>query len=264
MKRTQSIFILKYFLILGVFAFSNSANAAGEFYLGSGASIENFKTRYEIQGDSSLVPSLSLRDFAFSDRDGGNEISYGLNGFVGYRHPLPPVGVWFGIQYEAGIRVDALKGRVGGTGVNQDGTQLTGILEENWELRTELDRALVLKAGIGINLFGLLNFEPYALIGLREIDITFDRLYQVCGMKPVCAPGDTPTTAVEVYQPIMRQPIIGAGIEKSIGSKSALQFEARYVGESDDDFRETINGVETAKSLSTESFEISLRLVFYL
>lgn len=247
-----------------LFTLACSTFAEGTFYFGSGIGLENFKARYDKRGDTDLFPSLSLSDLVFSDRDGGDGTPYSLNAFTGMRIGLHARGLWFGIQAETVLRSDVIEGRLAGVGKTSDGFEISNLLEQNWTLRTDRDRSVVVRAGTVVSFLGILDFSPYVLAGLREIEVAFERTLEICGTKLVCQPGEQSTTTTEKRSPSMRQIVFGLGIEKFIGEKTSISFEARYSSEDDDTWEESTNDITTPSTLSTDSYDVSLKFSIYL
>lgn len=253
-------------LTIGAFLFTlaSSASAEGMFYFGSGIGLENFKARYDKRADTDLFPTLSLSDLVFSDRDGGDGTPYSLNAFTGIRIGLHAKGLWFGIQTETVLRSDVVEGRLAGVGKTTDGYEISNLLEQKWTLRTDRDRSLVVRAGTVVSFLGMLDFSPYLIAGLREVEVAFERTLEICGAKTICQPGEQGTTATERRTPSLRQMVVGLGIEKFIGEKTSISVEARYFSEDDDSWDESTNDITTPSSLSTDSYDVSLKFSIYL
>ena len=247
-----------------LFAFACSASAEGIFYFGSGIGLENFKARYDKRADTDLFPSLSLSALVFNDRDGGEGTPYSLNAFTGIRIGLHEKGLWFGIQTETVLRSDVIEGRLAGVGKTTDGYEISNLLEQNWTLRTDRDRSLLVRAGTVVSFLGILDFSPYVVAGLREIEVAFERTLEICGTQLVCQPGEQSTTTTERRNPSLRQIVFGLGIEKFIGEKTSISFEARYSSEDDDKWEESTNDITTPSTLSTDSYDVSLKFSVYL
>ena len=247
-----------------LFALASSTSAEGMFYFGSGIGLENFKARYEQRGDKDLFPTLSLSDLVFSDRDGGEGTPYSLNAFTGIRISLHKKGLWFGVQTETVLKSDVVTGRLAGVGKTTDGSEISNLLEQNWTLRTDRDRSLVLRVGTVVSFLGLLDFSPYVIAGMRDVEVAFERSFEICGDKLVCNSGEQGTTTTERHTPSLRQMVVGLGIEKFIGEKTSLSIEARYSSEDDDSWDDSTNGFTTPSSLSTDSYNVSLRFSIYL
>ncbi|MYD44775.1 MAG: hypothetical protein F4W92_00245 [Gammaproteobacteria bacterium] len=253
-------------LIIGalLFALASSASAEGLFYFGSGIGLENFKARYDKRADTDLFPTLSLNDLVFSDRDGGDGTPYSLNAFTGIRIGLHKRGLWFGVQTETVLRSDVVEGRLAGVGKTTDGYEISNLLEQNWSLRTDRDRSLVVRVGTVVSFLGLLDFSPYLIAGVRELEVSFERTLEICGTKLICQPGEQSTITTERRTPSLRHMVVGLGIEKFIGEKTSLSFEARYSSEDDDSWEESTNDIATPSSLSTDSYDVSLKFSIYL
>ncbi|MXZ43788.1 MAG: hypothetical protein F4Z01_02235 [Gammaproteobacteria bacterium] len=253
-------------ILIGVllFVLACSASAEGMFYFGSGIGLENFKARYDKRADTDLFPTLSLNDLVFNDRDGGDGTPYSLNAFTGIRIGLHAKGLWFGIQTETVLRSDVIEGRLAGVGKTRDGYEISNLLEQNWTLRTDRDRSLVVRVGTVVSFLGMLDFSPYVVAGLREIEVAFERSIEICGTKLVCQPGEQSTTTTERRKPSLRQMVFGLGIEKFIGEKTSISLEARYNSEDDDSWEESTNDISTPSSLSTDSYDLALKFSVYL
>lgn len=264
MKTTSLANQLKISISLLLFAFASSASAEGMFYFGSGIGLENFKARYDKRADTDLFPTLSLNDLVFNDKEGGDGTPYSLNAFTGVRIGLHAKGLWFGIQTETVLRSDVIEGRLAGVGTTTDGIEISNLLEQNWTLRTDRDRSLVVRAGTVISFLGVFDFSPYIVAGLREIEVAFERTIEICGSNLVCQQGEPSTTATERRNPSLRQLVFGLGIEKFIGEKTSISLEARYSSEDDDEWEESTNDIVTPSSLSTDSYDIALKFSVYL
>ena len=253
-------------LTIGVLLFllASSASTEGMFYFGSGIGLENFKARYDKRADTDLFPTLSLSDLVFSDRDGGDGTPYSLNAFTGIRIGLHKRGLWFGVQTETVLKSDIVEGRLAGVGKTTDGYEISNLLEQSWTLRTDRDRSLVARVGTVVSFLGLLDFSPYVIAGVRELEVAFERTLEICGAKTICQPGEQGTTATERRTPSPRQTVVGLGIEKFIGEKTSISFEARYSSEDDDSWDETTNDIMTPSSLATDSYDVSLKFSIYL
>lgn len=247
-----------------LFVLACSTSAEGMFYFGSGIGLENFKARYDKRADTDLFPTLSLSDLVFSDRDGGDGTPYSLNAFTGIRIGMHAKGLWFGIQTETVLRSDVIEGQLAGVGKTRDGYEISNLLEQNWTLRTDRDRSLVLRVGTVVSFLGMLDFSPYVVAGLREIEVAFERSIEICGTKLVCQPGEQSTTTTERRKPTLRQMVFGLGIEKFIGEKTSISLEARYNSEDDDSWEESTNDISTPSSLSTDSYDLALKFSVYL
>ena len=264
MKTTSSANQLRIFIGVLLFAFACSTSAEGMFYFGSGIGLENFKARYDKRADTDLFPTLSLSDLVFNDSKGGDGTPYSLNAFTGVRIGLHAKGLWFGIQTETVLKSDVIEGRLAGVGKTTDGYEISNLLEQNWTLRTDRDRSLVARAGTVVSFLGAFDFSPYIVAGLREIEVAFERTIEICGAKLVCQPGEQSTTTMERRNPSLRQIVFGLGIEKFIGEKTSISLEARYSSEDDDTWDESTNDITTPSSLSTDSYDISLKFSIYL
>lgn len=247
-----------------LFAFACSTSAEGMFYFGSGIGLENFKARYDTRADTDLFPTLSLSDLVFNDSGGGEGTPYSLNAFTGFRIGLHKKGLWFGIQTETVLKSDVIEGRLAGVGKTTDGYEISNLLEQNWTLRTDRDHSLVLRVGTVVSFLGVLDFSPYIVAGVREIEVAFERTIEICGSKLVCQLGEQSTTTTERRNPTLRQIVFGLGIEKFIGEKTSISLEARYSSEDDDKWDESTNDINTPSSLSTDSYDISLKFSVYL
>ena len=253
-------------LTIGVLLFllTSSASAEGMFYFGSGIGLENFKARYDKRADTDLFPTLSLSDLVFSDRDGGDGTPYSLNAFTGIRIGLHKRGLWFGVQTETVLKSDVVEGRLAGVGKTTDGDEISNLLEQSWTLRTDRDRSLVARVGTVVSFLGLLDFSPYVIAGVREVEVAFERTLEICGTKTICQPGEQGTTTTERRTPSLRQMVVGLGIEKFIGEKTSISVEARYSSEDDDNWDESTNDITTPSSLATDSYDVSLKFSIYL
>lgn len=253
-------------VIFGVFFIASACSSLGEgmFYIGSGIGLENFNARYDKRADTNLFPTLSLSDLVFNERDADEGTPYTFNAFTGFRFELITKGLWFGVQAETVLKSDVFEGRVSGVGRTTDGTQIENVLPEDWTLRTDRDRSLVIRTGTVVSFLGILDFSPYVIAGLREVDVAFERKLEVCGTKLVCQPEEQSTTAIERHNPSLRHLVIGFGIEKFIGEKTSISFEARYSSEDEDKWDGSTNEISTPNSLSTDSYDLSLKFSLYL
>ena len=238
--------------------------AEGMFYIGSGIGLENFKARYDKRADTDLFPTLSLSNLVFNDRDGGEGTPYSLNAFTGFRIGLHAKGLWFGIQAETVLKSDVIEGRLAGVGKTIDGSEIKNLLEEEWTLRTDRDRSLVLRTGTVVSFLGILDFSPYIITGVREVEVAFERTLVICGTTLVCQPGEQGTKTSERRNPSLRQLVFGVGVEKFIGEKTSFSLEARYSTEDHDKWEDSTNDLPTPSSLSTDSYDVSLKFSVYL
>ena len=241
-----------------------STHGQGFFYVGSGVGLEDFKARYDKRGDVDLFPSLSLSDLVFSDRDGGDGTPYSLSAFAGFRFELHTKGLWFGVQAETVFKSDVIEGRLAGVGNTVDGLTVQNLFEEDWTLQTDRDRSLVLRTGTVFSFLGIFDFSPYVVAGIREVEVEFERTFEICDALRLCQPMEQGTLTTDRRIPSLLQMILGIGIEKFIGEKISISFEARYSSEDDDEWEDLTNDVIVPASLSADSYDISLKFSVYL
>ena len=250
-------------IAVGLLSLSNIVTANGGLYVGTGIVLDDFKLRYDKREDVDLFPSLSLDDLVFNQKNEESQSPYSLNAFLGYRFEFNARGMWVDFQVEYTLRSDGFEGRLSGVGALQDGSTIEDLLDEEWSLKTDRDRAAIIRTGTVMSVFGLFEFSPLVLGGWREIEVAFERQFEVCGTKLVCAPGEKGNPAIETRSPVFKQWVMGVGVEKSIGRNTVLQLEARLTSEAEDEWKENLNDVETPSRLSADSYEISLGIAIF-
>lgn len=257
--------VISKLLVAGICFFAASTTSfagGGGLYIGTGLSLSDFKARYDRRDSIDLFPSLNLKDLILEPENTA-DTPYYLNAFLGYRFAVQEQGLWFDLQFETVLRTDGIEGRLTGFGELTDGTNIEDIFSDDWTLETKRDRTAVVRLGTNVHVFGLFNLAPYMLGGFREIETSFERKFVVCGTKLVCAPGEQGNPATEFREPVFEQWVSGVGIEKTLGRKTLLQFEARFTTEATDEWKNTLNGVDVPSSISADSYEVALRLAFF-
>ncbi len=253
--------ILRVVLVSTLAILMAAHSSAGGIYLGSGIALEDVKTRYDNRGDTKLFPTLSLSDLVFSEDKSGEGTPYTLGAFVGYRLDLQRQGTWLALEGSALLRGDTIEGSLSATGFTLDGSQLPNLIVEDWKFQAESDRSLVAKLGTYVTLFGFFDLSVYLLGGKREIGVAFERNFEVCTNDQGCTSPDQTSQATETRKPVLEQWVGGIGIEKFIGDRSALQLELRVNDEGSNSWKDSERNLEIPKELTTESYDLSLRLL---
>lgn len=261
---TLRVVLLKLLLLLATIgAFSVQAQLQG-FYVGTSIGIEDAKARYT----KSVINSV---DFIESPRAGqefqsdtsaeDNKFHYGV--LVGYRFDLNEDQLFLAFQVEAALRGDELDGILPGSG-DGDGLNERG---ENWDedlsFETVSDIGLLAKVGM-VQRFLVVDLSVYALAGLRQTKMEVAAEFTGCAESLDCV-DNLQETFRNTESPEFRQWTFGVGAEKTIGSKSALQFELRYTTSNKEKWNlEGFEHLTIPYSLENSTYDVSAKLVRYL
>ena len=212
------------------------AAAADGFYFGLAASQERQDARYFKSVDHAARGSSAARD------DGDRDVS-GAGAFAGYRRTLDQAaGVWLAGELEWTAHSGTLRGRYPGACAHAGECGYFGdAWPEDWTLEKDASRALTLRLGVRADFLGP-GASLYALAGVRRIRADFSVTYRGCGdpgtaPRPgplVCGDGDDADSLPDWWDATDRLGrsldawIFGAGLEKFVGERFALQAELRY------------------------------------
>ncbi len=203
------------------------AAAADGFYFGLAASQERQDARYFKSVDHAARGRSAARD------DGDRDVS-GLGAFAGYRRTLDQAaGVWLAGELEWTAHSGALRGQYPGACRHAGACTYFGdAWPEAWTLEKDRSRALTLRFGFRADFLGP-GASLYALAGVRRIRADFSVTYRGCG-DPATAPPDGVCPPGRVWSATDRLGrdfdawTVGAGVEKFVGERLALQAELRY------------------------------------
>ena len=250
------------FLFSTLIACSSQAQLQG-LYVGTSIGIEDAKARYT----KSVINSL---DFIESPRAGqefqsdtsseDNQFSYGL--LVGYRFDLNEDQLFFAIQAEAALKGDELDGILPGSGDGDDLNERGESWEENLSFETVSDLGFLVKVGT-VQRFLVVDLSVYALAGLRQTKMEVGAEFTGCAETLDCVE-NLQETFRSTESPEFMQWTFGIGAEKTIGSKSALQFEVRYTTSNKEKWNlEGFEHLTIPYSLENSTYDVSAKLVRY-
>ena len=212
------------------------AAAADGFYAGLAGSHERQDVRY-FKAVGHLARGVSA---AHGDAD--RDLS-GLGAFAGYRRTLSEAaGVWLAGELEWTAHSGTLRGQYPGACLHGgECTYFGDAWPEAWTLEKDTSRALTLRLGVRADFLGP-GASLYLLAGVRRIQADFSVTYRGCGNPgtaprpgpPVCDDGDDADSLPDWWDATDRLGrnfdawTFGAGLERFVGERFALQAELRY------------------------------------
>ena len=230
------------------------------FYLGLAGSHERQDARY-----FKRVGHLT-RGSSVAHGDADRDVS-GLGAFAGYRRTLDQdAGVWLAAEIEWTTHSGALRGQYPGACRHAgECTYLGDAWPEAWTLEKDDSRALTLRLGIRADFLGP-DASLYLLAGVRRIHADFTVTYRGCSDPATAPPGGVCPSelvwdATDRLDRDFSARTFGAGLEKSVGERLALQAELRYTDYSREFWAPVPAVVEAA--LSGRELGASLRLARY-
>ena len=232
--------------LLGTLAHANHSGP----YLGLGTAADSQIVTYGKTVYTAEAPGESTS--ADSEAD---EAVFTLGVFGGYRWNLPgESGLNLSLELDAAWHPNKLEGMLAGTGYTW-----TDTWPEDWWLERKSSQGLTVKLG------GPLSgtaFDLYALAGLRRVATEFSITETGCPGPDLQCPPTPLATFTDTVDRSFSAWTIGAGVERRLGERFALQVEVRrtrYSGESWDRLFE--GGVVIPSSVGGRELGLALRLV---
>ena len=188
----------------------------GRFYLGLGATADAQKFTY---GKTVYTPEGLTRNEVTSAKGAADQTLLTLGAFGGYRWPLPGSGgLHLSVEVDAAYHPKKLKGRLEGTGYSW-----TDTWPEDWWLKRNYSYGFTLKFGGPLgNAVGL-----YALAGLRGVKTEFSITETGCPGPDLQCPPTPLASFTEKIDRSFSAWTLGAGLERQLGEKFAVQLEVR-------------------------------------
>ena len=247
-----------------LFSFVVFADSQG-LYVGTLIGLEEAKAKYT----KSVIDSLDIIDVSTDDQgyssesnSDGNQFNYG--GLIGYRFDLNEDQLFMAIQAEVALTGSELDGILPGSG-DDDGLNERGeSWKEDFSLETLSDVGVIVKVGIVQRFLSVVDVSIYALGGLRRTKIEVATEFSGCVDDIDCAE-DLEESFTTSESPQLLRWTLGVGVEKTIGSKTALQIEMRYTGSEREKWNlEGFEDLVIPYSLERTSYDFSANLVRYI
>ena len=248
-------------LLAVVFLYVQPAHTESQgFYFGTSLGLEDVETNYERVFDSDADrPPASLNSI-LSDGEGN---PYNLSVFTGYRLQMRRDGLWMGLETETTIRRNKLQSKLVDSVTDLDTSSYSSGNNEQWSYRTTSDNTVLLKMGTVVAPMGLIDFSGYMLAGLRQSHVEFSRNLPLCQFVAKCSESQSQRRVVDTVKPRLNHWLVGAGIERSIGFSTGIQFETRYSQSREKKIDELPEEAATAAMLNSKTVDLSLRLIRY-
>ena len=252
--------------LIVVFLSSHLFAEPGGIYYGASATVQQAEVLYKKtvlgrRDGSDDVNSTRSSDTLVEDRP------LQWDGLIGYRLNFGQGMQFMSLQTEISLVGDDISGRLDGSGDSPGRNLLGEAWPEDWRLETSRSIGVIAKYGIQRSLFGTIDFSLYGLFGVRQTRIDFFSSFQGCFLRAGCSVDDLRADTLSV-DPEVNLGVAGIGFETGIGSKTALQFEIRYiedfksewVGElTDEDFE-----IDAPAGLTIENTDFAVKLIRYL
>lgn len=248
-------------VVLATFAYTQPSG----LYYGAAATLQQAEVVYEKAVRSKLKNSDETRTRATSTDIDDSPLQW--DGLVGFRLNFADGTQFISLQTELSLAGDDISGRLDGDG-DSPGQNLFGeAWPEEWSLKTTRSMGVIAKYGIHRSLLGTVDFSVYGLAGARQTKIDFFSSFRGCFQTLECNPNEFRNDSLSI-NPEFNMVIAGAGFETGVGSKTALQFEIRYVQDADTtwlaQFSDEETEVNVPSSLQIENTDVTIKLIRYL
>lgn len=223
---------------------------AGGWYFGLGAAADSQTVTYGKTVYTAEAPGDSTS--AGSEAD---EALFTVSALGGYRWHLPAEsGLHLSLEVDAAWHPNKLEGMLAGTGYTW-----TDTWPEDWWLERKSSQGVTVK--LGGPLPGA-AFDLYALAGIRRVATEFSITETGCPGPDLQCPPTPLASFTEAVDRNFSAWTVGAGVERQLGERFALQVEVRrtrYSGESWDRLFE--GGVVIPSSVGGRELGLALRLI---
>lgn len=238
----------------------------GGIYFGASASLQQAEVAYKKNvlsrfSDSSDVVSNYETDVNVADKP------LQWDGLVGYRLNFAQGTQFLALQAEVSVVGDDISGRLMGSGDSDNLNVYGEAWPEDFKLETTRSVGVVAKYGIMRALFGTLDVSLYGLAGGRRTTIDFFSSFHGCFTRLECSVDDL-RTETQSLDPEVNLAVAGIGLETGFSSKTAFQFEVRYIqdfkAEWLAEFEDGGQEVSVPAGFTVENTDIAVKLIRYL
>ena len=242
-------------LLAALFALGGMAAYAQQdgLYLGFGAAVDNQDFTY-----GKTVYTEARPDEVTSAESSADQTLSTLGLLAGYRWQLPGNrGMHLSAEFDVAWHPNELEGHLQGTGYTW-----TDTWPEDWWLQRNTSYGVALRLG------GLLqrsDFDLYVLAGLRRVSAEFTITETGCpGPDLQCPPTPLASYTDEVDRRLSAW-MLGAGIERSLSERFALQVEVRVIDYRRDSWDRLFEGgVIIPSTINGRETGLAVRLIRHL
>ena len=242
---------------------AGAAHAQTGWYIGaSGAA-----TRFDAAYDKAVVNAPPSPRAGQTFRDGGSEDAWGAGFGVLAGHRFELAGTLF-LSAELDLHTHnpdvagTLVGRGESPGRNQPGESWP----DDWSMERNRSYGLTLKLGGSppVLASAMGNASLYALAGVRRVKTEFGLAFHGC-LEPADCVAEQFTRGTLTRDQDFTAWTLGAGIEKRLAERLAVQGELRFTEYPEEEWLSfNLNGIEVPAELDGDDLELSLRLIWSL
>ena len=236
----------------------------GGIYFGASATLQQAEVLYgkTVLSQFTDTPGTSTR----STDTAVEEKPLQWDGLVGLRLNFAEGTQFMALQAELSLVGDDISGRLDGNGDSPGQNLLGEAWPEDWKLETTRSIGLIAKYGLQRSLFGALEFSVYGLAGIRQTTIDFFSSFHGCFLVDECSVDDF-RTDTQSLDPNVNLAVAGLGLETGIGSKTAFQFEIRFVEDFESewvaDFTDDAYDIKVPAGFTVKNTDFGVKLIRY-
>ena len=198
------------------------AQADTSMYLGASAAASIYNVDYYKTVDSTDPANVSANaGRVFAASSSADTIGWDMGALLGLR--FGGQAAYLEVEGDVVTHTGEAAGRLEGAGSSPRRNQLGEVWPEDWSQTKERSYGLTFRVG---TMAPALGASIYAFAGIRDIAATFDTRYTGCLNVSPCGPGQL-TTGTETHDESFDGWVIGAGVEKELGS-IGIRGEVRY------------------------------------